>query len=186
MTSINFWRKLHPDTWVLEGNDPEIRNWLTVDNPYRNYWRDESLRAPISEPDPPPVMGMKENVLGIMGAGDPLAIALRRHPFVHHDRVGSTPIVVFYQSRTAFCLERALPDTGELTFRRSSATWNGIQLYVDDQPDPSFWTPEGIAISGPLRGRRLAWIPSMNAFWFAWYTMYPETRFVDPVPTAAP
>jgi hypothetical protein len=182
MTTIDFWRKLHPDTKILEGDRGDDRNWIAVDNPYRNYWRDKSLRAPISEPDPPPSMEMKGTVMGIMGEGEPLAIALRQEPFVLNDRVGETPIVVFYQARTAFCLERALAGVGELTFRRSPASLNGTRLYVDDQPEPSFWTPEGVAVSGPLAGRRLAWVPSMSAFWFAWHTMYPETRFVDPIP----
>jgi len=183
LTSLQFWQKLHPETLVLNGDFDLLDefDYVSRPNPYRNYWRNREIDFPVAfqEPEGAARLEPKERVLGVMGSGDPLAIPLGDEIFVHHDTVGDTPLVVFYQSRTAFCLESRLPDTGEeLRFERADGAWRGVPLYRDDRPEPSLWTPEGVAISGPLRGRRLAWVPSMSAFWFAWYAMYPETRFV--------
>lgn len=183
LTSFQFWQKLHPETLVLNG-DPDLLDdfdYVSRPNPYEDYWRNREIDFPVAfrEPQETERLAPKDRVLGVMGGGDPLAIPLGSDSFVHHDEVSGTPVVVFYQSRTAFCLESRLPDTGEeLRFQRAAGSWRGVPLYADDRAEPSLWTPEGVAISGPLRGQRLAWVPSMSAFWFAWYAMYPETRFV--------
>jgi hypothetical protein len=35
------------------------------------------------------------------------------------------------------------------------------------------WNLEGLAVSGPLAGKRLPIAPSYDAFWFAWYDFFP-------------
>ena len=39
----------------------------------------------------------------------------------------------------------------------------------------SHWTIEGRAVEGPLKGKTLAWLPSVQCKWFAWAAEYPKT-----------
>jgi Protein of unknown function (DUF3179) len=178
----HLWLKLHPDTWILNG-DPALASqfdYLSRDNPYSTYWRTQAeLRAPVAHDDGR--LPRKAPVLGILGGADPVAIAMGRTNFVHHTSVAGLDVVVFQQRRTAIALERRHPTTGApMRFTQTRGSWRGFRLYRDDSVEPSLWTMEGVAIAGPLKGARLAWMPSMKAFWFAWYAIYPETRFEVP------
>ncbi len=176
------WIRLHPETWILNGDTKlaEEFDWVRRDNPYSLYWRfHEELRAPVAHEDSR--LKNKEHVLGILGGTDPVAIPMSREDFVHHTSVAGIDVVVFLQSGIAIALERRHPLTGApMRFSETRAMFRGLRLYRDDSSEPSLWTMEGVAVSGPLKGRRLAWVPSMSAFWFAWYAIYPETRFELP------
>ncbi len=176
------WSSLHPDTWVLEG-DPALVddfNYAQRDNPYEDYWRnDNELRAAVAREDPR--FRRKSHVLGILGPGDPVAIPLGAEEFVHHTESAGVPIVVIFERKAAIALERIHPLTGEtFELRPTRVTWRGSTLFEDDTADPSLWTFEGVAVRGPARGTRLAWVPAMSAFWFAWYAVYPESRVEEP------
>jgi hypothetical protein len=103
--------------------------------------------------------------------------------FVLNEDRGNRPMVVFAFPGAGFAgvFDRRLPSTGELlNFKKASASYNSYRLYEDDRAEPSLWTPTGVAVSGPLAGTRLNWIPSMRAFWFAWYAMYPSSLVINP------
>jgi hypothetical protein len=55
---------------------------------------------------------------------------------------------------------------------------NGVAeaLTMRDEQTGSLWSGlDGKAAEGPLKGKRLAQVPSTYAFWFAWKDYYPET-----------
>ena len=176
------WRSMHPETKVLE------RDVLLADrydyrrrpNPYRDYWNnDEELRSEVARTDDR--LPRKSRVMGVLDIDDPLAVPMGTEDFVVNDRVGAVPVVVLRARGTAIVLERVHPVTGEtFELRPTSGAWRGMPLYEDTTDEPGLWSFDGIALTGPAAGERLAWVPSMSAFWFSWYAIYPETRLVTP------
>ncbi len=47
-----------------------------------------------------------------------------------------------------------------------------------DRQTGSRWSLAGIAVEGPLEGRRLVALPHQDAFWFAWAAFQPGTTLV--------
>ena len=69
------------------------------------------------------------------------------------------------------------PDPPGLQGNPHAPGWNAAG---DTTAEPSLWTFEGVALSGPAKGHRLAWVPAVSGFWFAWYAIYPESRVEIP------
>ena len=114
----------------------------------------------------------KAEVVALREAGaraDPLAISaayLSAHP-VYHDRVGETPFVVLTDASGA----NRVYESGRFRF----AAWNGGDLATDSEGRS--WKVSEDALSGPGR-QKLKRLPAHRAFWFGWYSAYPETRLV--------
>ncbi len=104
---------------------------------------------------------------------------------VVNDTAGGKPIVVLFtkgvtsaldggsisDSRdvgTATVFERTLEGKG-LTFKPSNAQ------FIDTQTG-STWNILGVAMAGPLAGKRLTPVVSGNHFWFSWAVFKPKTR----------
>ncbi len=74
------------------------------------------------------------------------------------------------------------PSSGEVKFfRRSVGSTQGLVFEmrdgkVIDRQTATVWNLDGVAESGPLKGRRLESIVSIPAFWFAWVTFYPKSE----------
>ena len=182
LVEIKLWGRLHPETLVLEG-DPALVDdfdYLNRPNPYAEYWRTPEIRFPIARTDDR--MHPKHRVFGVLFPDDPVVVPLEtREDFVHHTTVSGLDVVILHTNNLAMALHAKHPLSGEpLRLARSRASWRQTPLFEDDSADPSIWTLEGVAISGPAKGHRLGWIPAMRAFWFAWYAMYPEARFELP------
>jgi hypothetical protein len=52
-----------------------------------------------------------------------------------------------------------------------------------DRETKSQWGIEGRAQSGPLKGRTLRWVDSVQCRWFAWSAEYPKTKIYSPKTT---
>jgi len=82
---------------------------------------------------------------------------------------------------------RSLGDT-TLTFIVSGKLWrNG--MVMQDLETGSLWSQvTGVAIAGPLAGRRLRTVPSVQTDWREWSTAHPHTRVLrkeEPVTASA-
>lgn len=102
--------------------------------------------------------------------------------------VGSQPLVVLWAPGSSSPLEtgdvregRDVGSTGvydprldgrDLTFRPAG------QKHFTDRETGSRWTVAGLAIAGPLAGKRLSPLPHQDAFWFAWAAFQPDTALV--------
>ncbi|RKZ16599.1 hypothetical protein DRQ53_05980 [bacterium] len=182
IADINLWERLHPGTLVLEGDPASVDqfDYIRAVNPYKDYWKNDEIRSEVARTDDR--MDAKDRVFGLLFPDDQVVLPLRpRNDFVHHTRAGGIDVVMINSGSMAIALHAQHPVTGApLRLSRSRATWRELALFEDDSADPGLWTQEGVALTGPARGQRLAWVPSMSAFWFAWYAIYPEARFELP------
>ncbi len=87
----------------------------------------------------------------------------------------------------------ALHDPGLDVVRLFRRDVRGATLTVDkvadefrDRESKTVWTPEGLGVSGPYFGERLAPFPSFDSMWFAWAAFYPDVEVTPPLPKNPP
>lgn len=117
-------------------------------------------------------------VLGFYHSGERRAYPFRVliwHEIVN-DTVGGQPVVIVYcplcASATVF--ERKIGNQ-LFDFGVSGLLYNSDVLMFDRQ-SRSLWSQLGMeAVSGPMVGRKLAWLPSEQMTWGAWKARYPSS-----------
>ncbi|MEP6471731.1 MAG: DUF3179 domain-containing (seleno)protein [Acidobacteriota bacterium] len=142
---------------------------------------------PAAHPHPP---GPGDRVLGLAIGGDSLAypIGLLDRVEVIDDASGDRSWVVARcaLTRVAAIYDRSL-DGRMLTFENSGALWRDT-LVLRDRETGTYWSAAtGLALSGPLAGRRLDPVPATYTTADAWRRAFPETRYADlGLPTSVP
>ena len=168
-TTWDAWRKRHPETLVLSPDTGHQRNYAEG-AAYADYFATDRLMFGVPKLDQR--LANKAEVLALRAAGkrpDPLAISaafLAARP-VYHDRVGATAFVVLTDASGA---NRAYESRG-ITF----AEWNGNDLATDRDGRRWSVTEDAMSASGQ---RLLPRMPAHRAFWFGWYSAFPQTRLV--------
>jgi hypothetical protein len=191
-TTIISWAEFkanHQDGLVLSRDTGYKRPY--GQNPYPGYDNINTSPFLYQGPQTPGILPQLARILAVTTGG-----AVTAYPFdvlkqsqLHavNDTVGGTAIVVFWTPGTASPLHSSTTADGQdvgsatafastvdgtvLTFTTSA---NGA-TFVDTQTGTA-WNPFGRAISGPLAGRMLTPVQSVNAFWFAWVAFRPDTR----------
>jgi hypothetical protein len=115
-----------------------------------------------------------------MVAGVLLRSARKAYPFaalgeegVVNDRIEDTPVVVLRDERAAATAAYARV-VGERTLEFEPTVTEGK---IRDRTTGTTWSAlRGVAVEGPLQGRRLRPVPHVNVYWFAWADYYPETE----------
>ncbi len=186
MESTMTWRlarTLFPEGRVLSANTgfSPAGGYDFFDQPYWDYWRVglSAFDFPLAVhdtrlPDMAPVLGV------ILPGGARRAYRIAGGEPVVNDTIAGEPVVVFVEpgfSHAAAFEPRV--DAQVLTFRLVGRERHDLAVYEDAETG-SLWNVEGIAIDGPLAGRRLPRVMSMRAFWFAWAAMFPGTGLHDP------
>lgn len=92
---------------------------------------------------------------------------------VLNDSVGGVDIVLFNDQSATVAFESVVEGQA-LTFALLDRDKNGLPLFEDEETG-SLWTFDGIAVRGPLEGKRLARMVGYRSFWFAWAAFFPET-----------
>jgi hypothetical protein len=97
--------------------------------------------------------------------------------------VGGEPVAVFWYAptRTAVAFSPRLDDR-TLTFYADDISPETAPF--KDRETETRWSLAGRGIDGPLRGRELRWIDSVQCRWYAWAADYPETT-IQATATAA-
>lgn len=182
--SWNMFRRLYPSGLVMSqdtGNAPQ-GGYDIIDHPYADFWRSNDfcvngLCFPLSHEDGR--LRPKTPIYGVYTRGERKAYRIsfgNRGWWVVNDVVGDQNIVVWsdrrFDSTTGY---EALVDGQILTFDYVGRERHGLPLYRDRETE-SIWTFDGIAVSGPLHGRRLPPVLGHRSFWFAWAAFFPETR----------
>ncbi len=156
-------------------------------NPYPNYDGEHQSPYLYEGPATPDALPALARVVGFHFNGEAVAYPRRvlEETRVVNDTAGEQSIVIIWEPGTVSALDANQihfgDDVGAFTsFSREldgellSFTFDGERI-VDEQTG-SVWDLLGRAMSGPLEGRRLEPVVSINAFWFAWVAFHPETR----------
>lgn len=169
-TTWGEWRRRHPTTRVLSLDTGYERDY-SEGAAYRDYFATDELMFAVPELDDR--LPNKAEVLALRLDGDPderpLAVSadyLLRHP-IYVDRIGETPFVVVTDGSGA---NRVYATGG-----RRFVEWDGDRRLVDEKGES--WTVSEAALESAA-GEVLLRLPAHRAFWFGWYSAFPDTRLV--------
>jgi Protein of unknown function (DUF3179) len=173
LTSWEEWRRLHPDTLVLEplpgyadriaAKNAQLRAGYALEKaaPSDVVHRDDRLKAYTK------IIGL---TVGDASRAFPLD-ALDRVKVIN-DEIGGEPILVVHQpasdTTTAFV---ARASGRRLTFAAANA---GATALVDRETQ-SRWDAYGACTAGALKGMRLESLIMEPEYWFAWSEFHPKT-----------
>ncbi|MGH2627575.1 MAG: DUF3179 domain-containing protein, partial [Anaerolineales bacterium] len=127
-----------------------------------------------------------------------LAVAgnLRAYPFeslsalrVVNDEADGLALAIFWREGVRSLTDAArvgesrdVGSTGayrrDVAGQRLTFEWTGGGFR--DRETGSTWSLAGTAVAGPLRGEQLTRLDSVEAFWFAWSAIFPETEVWEP------
>jgi len=172
-TTWGDWKRLHPDTMTPR--------W---DAAYRRYYR---ARVVSGRDYLPPMFastlqGLRDDrlapnalVLAVRVEGKPRAYpfdALEKASGVVQETLGTTPVAALSvpASRAAAAYDRRL-DGAMLDFVPAPDQPSLFQ----DRATGSQWTVEGLCVSGPLKGKQLTRLLSLQAEWYGWSAYFPAT-----------
>ncbi|MGC9350339.1 MAG: DUF3179 domain-containing (seleno)protein [Anaerolineae bacterium] len=179
----------YPDSKVLSRATGYARSY--GQNPYAGYDNVNSSPFLYDGPETPGQLLPMARVLTVDLNGKAVA-----YPYdtmaqvrVANDTVGGDPIAVFWQPGVASALDKGAVSAGRdvgavTTFSRELdgeiLTFRFEDDRVIDEDTGSVWDVFGTAVEGPLTGRRLMPVVSINHFWFSWAAFKPETRVYRP------
>ncbi len=120
-----------------------------------------------------------DELIGVVIGDEARAYPLRVlvwHEIVN-DTVGGVPIAVTYcpLCGTAMVFDRRVNDQ-VLTFGVSGLLYQSDVLFYDHQQNGLWSQLELAAVSGPLAGAALTWLPSKRTRWSHWRKAYPESQ----------
>ena len=177
------WLELHPDTWILSGEqgfDPtgeQGRDYRQY--PYGSYEEIDVWFNGVA-PELDRRRHSKERVIGLPSDGGDPGIAF---PFgALEGREGSFQTVPFMFEGKGYVLLWSDEARGGTSF--VPLTESGVPVSIvatdsgfEDEETRSTWTLEGRAVAGPMEGERLQQLARTHtAFWGAWAMFHPQTR----------
>lgn len=116
-------------------------------------------------------------VLGVEAGDATAAFPLHELPARHcvNARVGNQAVAVFWwaATRTATAYDPQI-DGRKLTFYADDISPETAPF--KDRETGTRWSIAGRGLDGPLRGRELNWLPSIQCRWYAWAAEYPNTQ----------
>ncbi len=173
-TDWGHWLMLHPESTVYDLFDG------------KKYPRAELPTQPSKEAQESmgkvdPRLKPRTLVLGVelgeQTRAYPLNEAVARDCFV--DQLGDDAIAVFwYQpTRSSVAFDRRV-DGRTLTFFADAISPETAPF--KDRETGTRWTLAGRAVDGPLKGKELQWVRSIQCHWYAWVAEYPATSLYAP------
>jgi hypothetical protein len=181
-------RAAHPDGKVLSRDTGASRDYGT--NPYVSYDQPDSqpfLFEGRTDPRLPP----KARVVGVQVGTDVVAFpytALTAHRAgawaVVRSTVGDRPVVVFWEDGAVSALDAAtIADSKDVgatgvfdpSLDGRTFTFRATASEIVDEQTGSRWDIFGRAVEGPLAGKQLNRVVSIESFWFDWAAFHPDT-----------
>jgi hypothetical protein len=175
-TRWEVWRNFHPTSKVLSSGRSALFG-LSRD-PYESYYRSPDTGIIATRVTDKRIYP-KEYVLGLVLKNSAKAYpfsVLSRQPVVN-DAFQDVPLLVVFdpESTTGAILKRTI-EGRTLSFKQAQAA-DKKGLFLVDEATGSLWKGlTGIALQGPLKGKRLEALPATPSFWFGWVDHYPETQ----------
>lgn len=173
-TRWDYWLMLHPESTAYDLFDGQKYKIVPLPEEMSPHAKEsmgevDSRLAPLA------------NVLGVELDGHrvayPLNNAGERACFM--DNVGGQRITVFWYEPTASAVAfRAELDGQSLTFDADPISPESAPM--KDRETGTRWTLAGRGIDGPLRGKELTWVNSIQSRWYAWSAENPKTNVYEP------
>lgn len=169
VTDWGYWLMLHPESTAYDLFDGKKY-------PVAALPAEMSQEAKNSMGRVDPRLDPVALVMGVEAGGETKAfpIALDRERACFSDPVGGEVVTVFWYAPTATAVAYAAKLDGRL-----------LTLYADpvspetapfkDKETGTRWSLAGRGIDGPLRGKELTWVDSIQCLWYAWAAAHPET-----------
>jgi hypothetical protein len=174
VTEWGHWLMLHPESTAYDLFDG--RKYPTAElSAQMSAEAKQNMGKPDSRLEPMAfVMGVR---VAQQTKAFPLPSAQERA--CYRDRFGAEPITVFWygptQSGVAFS---ARLDGRELTFLADAISPETAPF--KDKETGTRWTLAGRGVDGPLKGRELTWVESLQCRWYAWAAENPGTEIYRP------
>ena len=168
-TTWGEWKKRHPGTKILSLNTGHARDY-SEGAAYREYFATDELMFTVPKLDRR--LKNKDEVLGLIfveHADMPLAVSseyLSRNP-VYQSSIGEKEFVVFTDSSGASRVDESKG--------KKFAGWDRVNT-IKDRSNTT-WTLSESKIES-ADGEILYRLPAHRAFWFGWYSAYPQTKLV--------
>jgi Protein of unknown function (DUF3179) len=191
LISLDEFRRRHPEGEVLTEQTGHDRPYGR--NPYTGYDDVDSPPFLLQDREADGRLAPKERVVSIQAGTRLVAVpftALSRR-LVIDATVGSLPATVWWMAGTASALDAGTVsggrDTGSVVVYDRRLAGRELSFAAtdgrprDDQTG-SVWGRDGVAIDGPLAGRRLRPVVHNAPFWFALAAFRPDARIVTGSP----
>ena len=173
-TTWKEWRSLHPDTQVLSLDTGHQRNY-DEGAAYRNYFASDELMFNVPKRDAR--LPNKAEVLALRPqeiSDENLAIAadfLAAHP-VYHTSMGKLNMAFNMVVLTDASGANRVYESKKIIF----ASWDKTKTALDSAGKT--WKVEEAQMTGP-KGEILKRVSAHRAFWFGWYSAFPNTRLIQ-------
>jgi hypothetical protein len=141
-----------------------------------------------TRPTPDRRLDPEERVLGleIGGASEAWPLAgFGDRVAARHVVVGGRPATLLWDSRTRTAAAYA-PETEDESKRPVTIVVDETSAETPwiDKETGSRWSITGRAVSGPLQGKTLTWLPGVMVKWYAWSASHPQTGLAGRQATA--
>ncbi len=185
IASFEYFRGSYPNGQVLSAATGAARVYGAT--PYAGY---DSRRTPSDAffaPAPDRRLGAMERVVGVRTPSGSRAyrFATLRTAGVIYNRIGGQEVVILWRAGTRSALDTPLIADG-----RDIGSAGVFVPVVDgrrldlsqvpggfrDRQSGSTWSVLGVALSGPMTGKRFVRVEHVDAFWFAWAAFVPTTE----------
>jgi hypothetical protein len=172
MTNWGHWLLLHPESTaynLFDGKRYPAKelSWEPVDEAMKSIGRSDARLEAMS-----PVLGVEGEsahvafVLAGLADRDVITASFENRPVMLFWYKPTESAVVFFP----------IVDGRTLTFFPDEISPSTAPF--KDRETGTRWSLAGRGIDGPLRGKELTWIPSIQCRWFAWSAEYPTTELI--------
>ena len=178
-------KQAYPQGKVLSRETGFVRSYGR--NPYAGYDDIDNSPFPYRGPETPGQLPPMARVLTLDLNGEAVAYPYEVLAQVGavNDTVGGEAVVIVWQPGTASALDSGTLAEGRAVgsaaaYRRTlegrTLTFVLREGQLQDVETGSTWNALGEALDGPLAGKHLEAVVSINHFWFSWAAFRPETR----------
>ena len=169
MTEWGYWLMLHPESTAY--NLYEGKTYSVTELPKDLSAEAREAMGQVDSRFSPltPVLGVE---VGRKSKAFPLDPVRERACYT--DEVDGSALAVFWYKPTRSAVAfNSNVDGRKLTFYADEISPETAPF--KDKETGTRWTLAGRAVDGPLKGKELEWIPSVQCRWYAWAATYPET-----------
>jgi hypothetical protein len=170
------WKRERPGGRVLRPDERVAKRYEPAD------WEERYAKLPVvTPPDPADPLPERTLVAGltINGAAKAYPVDEVRKSRLILDQLGGTPVFLITgdDGKSVRAFERVVDGRTLEFFVKADESPAPVAGQLVDAETGSAWDFTGLAVSGPLAGKRLRKVPVLLDYWFDWKLYHPETAY---------